>query len=77
MLFPDKTLEGLLLMEKKSKNSDFSSSSIIFFNKKRIFLIFLENFSDPFRRFSMHVWQNTGVNTVTRAMVCDVYFLFS
>ena len=30
----------------------------------------------PFRRFSRHMWQNTCVNTVRRAMVCDVYFPF-
>ena len=31
----------------------------------------------PFRRFSMHVWQNACTNTVRRAMVCDVHFPFS
>ena len=30
----------------------------------------------PFRRFSTHVWQNARVNTVRRAMVCDVFSPF-
>ena len=30
----------------------------------------------PFRRFSTRVWQNARVNTVRRAMVCDVYSPF-
>ena len=34
-------------------------------------------FSGPFRRFSMLVWQNARADTVRRAMVCDVCFLFS
>ena len=29
-----------------------------------------------FRRFSTRVWQNADVNTIKRAMVCDVYFPF-
>ena len=28
-------------------------------------------------RFSTRVWQNARVNTVRRALVCDVYFPFS
>ena len=31
----------------------------------------------PFRRFSMHMWQNACANTVRRVMVCEVYFPFS
>ena len=31
----------------------------------------------PFRRFSMHMWQNARANTVRRVMVCDIYFPFS
>ena len=31
----------------------------------------------PFRRFSMHMWQNARTSTVRHAMVCDVYFPFS
>ena len=29
-----------------------------------------------FRRFSICVWQNACINTVRRAMVCNVYFPF-
>ena len=36
-----------------------------------------EGITGPFRRFSMHVWQNARINTARRAMVCDVYFPFS
>ena len=32
---------------------------------------------DPFRRFSIRVWQNAPANTVRRVMVCDVYFPFT
>ena len=31
----------------------------------------------PFRRFSMHMWQNAYANTVRYVMVSDVYFPFS
>ena len=33
-------------------------------------------YSGPFRRFLTCVWQNTRVNTVRHAMVCNVYFPF-
>ena len=31
----------------------------------------------PFRRFSIHMWQNARANTVRREIVCNVYFPFS
>ena len=32
--------------------------------------------TDPFRRFSTHVWQNARVNNIRRAMVYDEYFFY-
>ena len=32
--------------------------------------------SGPFRRFSTSIWQNARLNTISRAMVCDMYFSF-
>ena len=40
-------------------------------------IIFQHDCPGPFRRFSTRMWQNARANTVWRAMVCDVYFLFS
>ena len=32
--------------------------------------------TDPFRRFSTHVWQNARVNNIRRVMVYDEYFFY-
>ena len=37
---------------------------------------FLQNPARSFRRFPTRMWQNTRINIVRRAMVCDVYFPF-
>ena len=59
----------------KSWNSHINNhiSSVITKNKNSWDILLRH---DPFERFSLHVWQNTHVNTVRCAIVCHVYFSF-